>query len=104
MIATCQYPVRENGRLCQTIAYQVTIDGDSATLCPHHIGVVRAAHADVQAQVREFAGQFPTPNVRRAVGLAESGQLRWADVYAVCRDAIVTARQQVSAETVSVTR
>lgn len=46
----------------------------------------------VEAEVREFARQFPTPNVLRGVALAESGRITWADLHRVCggslRDAL----------------
>jgi hypothetical protein len=35
----------------------------------------------LEAEVREFAREFPTPNVQRAVALCESGQLPWAKVH-----------------------
>lgn len=39
----------------------------------------------IQAEVREFAREFPTPNVLRAVALCESGRLEWAEVHELFR-------------------
>lgn len=33
-----------------------------------------------ESQVREFAAEFNTPNVRRALALCESGRLTWEQV------------------------
>ena len=38
----------------------------------------------VEAEVREFATQFPTPNVLRAVALCESGRITWGQVHDLC--------------------
>jgi hypothetical protein len=51
---------------------------------------------EAEAQVREFAVEFDTPNVRRAVLLAECGRLSWFDIYAVAREALAKARAEVS--------
>jgi len=32
---------------------------------------------------REFAAEFNTPNVQRAIALCEAGTLRWSDVEAI---------------------
>lgn len=34
-----------------------------------------------ETEVRAFAQQFDTPNVRRMVALCESGQIRWEQAY-----------------------
>lgn len=33
-----------------------------------------------EAEAREFAAQFPTPNALRAVELAEAGRITWVQV------------------------
>lgn len=38
-----------------------------------------------EAEVREFAREFPTPNVQRAVALCEAGTLSWAEVHELFR-------------------
>lgn len=43
---------------------------------------------DYEAEVREMAREFPTPNVRRAVALAEAGRLTWPAVYGLFREAL----------------
>lgn len=37
----------------------------------------------IESQCREFAAQFPTPNVQRAIALCESGRISWEDAYGV---------------------
>ncbi len=39
--------------------------------------------ASTESQCREFAAQFPTPNVKRAIALCESGRISWEDAYGV---------------------
>lgn len=41
---TCLYPIRHSvtGRFCSSVAAWVVIEGVSHTLCPRHIGVMRA--------------------------------------------------------------
>ena len=41
--------------------------------------------------VREFAAQFPTPNVLRAVALCESGRITWEQVEGIAREALTKA-------------
>jgi hypothetical protein len=41
-----------------------------------------------EADVRDFAQQFPTPNVQRALALCESGRLSWEDVAGLAREAL----------------
>lgn len=53
--------------------------------------------AEAEAEVRAFADVFDTPNVRRAVLLAESGRVSWFDIYRISRDALDTANAGVSA-------
>lgn len=36
-----------------------------------------------EKQVREFAREFPTPNVKRAIALCEEGTLTWVQVEAI---------------------
>lgn len=51
----------------------------------HMMAVGRGASV-AEADVRAFAAEYPTPNVRRAVALCESGELAWSDVAALfCR-------------------
>ena len=38
-----------------------------------------------ETEVREFAREFPTPNVLRAVALCESGRLTWTQVHELFR-------------------
>jgi hypothetical protein len=41
-----------------------------------------------EADVRDFAASFPTPNVLRGVALAEAGTITWAQLHEVCRGAL----------------
>jgi len=50
-----------------------------------------------ETQVREFAREFPTPNVRRAIALAEAGTLTWNQVYGIFADSLATGLAEVSA-------
>ena len=44
--------------------------------------------AQVERDCRAFAATYPTPNVRRAVQLAESGRITWAQAYGLFRTAL----------------
>jgi hypothetical protein len=44
----------------------------------------------VERECREFAREFPTPNVLRAIALCEAGTLRWEQVHPILRDALAT--------------
>lgn len=54
-----------------------------------------AAHTltitEAEAQVREFAAEFPTPNVLKGVALCESGRISWFQLYDIARSAMVKA-------------
>lgn len=52
---------------------------------------------EAEAQVREFAANFPTANVLRGVELAESGRITWFQLYDIAKGAMVKAQQAVSA-------
>lgn len=51
---------------------------------------------EAEAQVREFAAQFPTPNVLRGIALCESGRISWFQLYEIAKGALVKARQEVA--------
>lgn len=46
-------------------------------------GTTSQAIAQAELDCRAFARQYPTPNVARAIELAESGRIAWVDVAAV---------------------
>lgn len=50
-----------------------------------------------EAEVREFAQQFPTPNVERAVALCEAGTLTWAEVHEVFQRSLAQGLATVAA-------
>ena len=50
-----------------------------------------------EAEVREFAREFPTPNVQRAVALCESGRLSWTEVHEIFRRSLAHGLQEVAA-------
>lgn len=52
--------------------------------------------AQIEADVRAFAAEFPTPNVLRAIRFAETGQVSWTDLYDIARDALAKANAEVS--------
>lgn len=47
--------------------------------------------SQVETEVREFAAQFPTPNVLRAIAYCESGRLTWEQVHPICVEALAKA-------------
>lgn len=58
-------------------------------------GTVSLTIAQAEAEVREFASEFPTPNVLRAITLAEAGTLSWFQLYDLFRSAAATAVVEV---------
>lgn len=50
-----------------------------------------------ESDVRAFAAEFPTPNVKRALALCEDGTLRWADVAAIFASSLREGLRQVRA-------
>ena len=44
--------------------------------------------ATMETEVRAFAAEFPTANVRRMVALAEADTITWADAYRISRQAL----------------
>lgn len=54
-----------------------------------------ASTASCEAEVREFAREFPTPNVRQAVALCESGRLSWAEVHEIFRRSLAVGLSAV---------
>lgn len=49
-----------------------------------------------EAECREFAREFPTPNVQRAIALCESGRLSWADVAELFRRSLAKGLTEVA--------
>ena len=45
--------------------------------------------------VREFAAQFPTPNVKQALALCEAGTLTWAQVEEIFRASLAEGLEAV---------
>lgn len=45
---------------------------------------------------RDFASEFNTPNVRRAIELCEAGTLRWSDVEEIFRSSLQKGLAEVS--------
>lgn len=41
-----------------------------------------------EAQCRDFAARFPTPNVQRAIALCEAGTLTWQQVAEIFRGSL----------------
>jgi len=50
-----------------------------------------------EAEAREFVREFPTPNAKRAIALAEAGTLTWAEVHEVFRRSLGHALTSVGA-------
>jgi hypothetical protein len=51
----------------------------------------------IESQVREFAREFPTPNVLRAVALCEAGTLTWSQVLGVFKQSLAKGLTEVGA-------
>jgi hypothetical protein len=49
-----------------------------------------------EAEVREFAREFPTPNVQRAVALCEAGTLTWAEVHGIFKSSLARGLSSVA--------
>ena len=49
-----------------------------------------------ETDVRDFAAQFPTPNVRRMVEAAEAGLITWADAYGIAQRALAAGLRAVA--------
>jgi len=45
---------------------------------------------------REFAREFPTNNVQRAIALCEAGTLRWSDVEEIFRSSLAQGLEAVA--------
>lgn len=45
---------------------------------------------NLESEVRDFAREFPTPNVQRAVALCEAGTLTWAEVHQIFQRSLAT--------------
>lgn len=58
----------------------------STTMCSKY-------QAEVEA--RDFAREFPTPNVKRAIALCESGKLDWITVHELFRQSLTTGLKEV---------
>ena len=50
----------------------------------------------IRQQVLEFAATYPTPNVRRAVELAEAGTITWQQVYDLFKRSLGAAFEAVA--------
>jgi hypothetical protein len=50
-----------------------------------------------EIDVREFAREFPTPNVRQLLALCECGRVSWDDAAEVARDALKAGLKAVEA-------
>jgi hypothetical protein len=48
--------------------------------------------ASAETQVREFAAEFPTPQVQRMIAACESGLITWADAYALAVKSLEAGR------------
>ena len=48
-----------------------------------------------EQDVRDFAAQFPTPNVTRALALCEDGTLGWAQVAEIFRSSLAEGLEAV---------
>lgn len=42
-----------------------------------------------EVECREFAAEFPTPNVLQAIAYAESGRLSWEQIYGLFHNSLV---------------
>lgn len=49
-----------------------------------------------ESEVRDFARQYDTANVRRLLWLCESGQITWAQAHGIARQALAAGIQAVA--------
>jgi hypothetical protein len=49
----------------------------------------------IETDCREFARQYPLPNVLAAIGHAEAGRITWADAYALFVRALTAGLEAV---------
>ena len=59
---------------------------ETATTSPNGKEPIVATSSD--QDVRDFAAQFPTPNVLQALALCEAGTLTWAQVAEIFRSSL----------------
>jgi hypothetical protein len=52
-------------------------------------GTLMGSSTIIQSEVREFAREFPTPNVQRALALCENGTLEWEQVHDLFKRSLV---------------
>lgn len=52
----------------------------------------------IETDCREFARQYPLPNVLAAIGHAEAGRITWADAYTLFVQALTRATAAADAE------
>jgi hypothetical protein len=50
-----------------------------------------------ESQCRQFAAEFNTPNVQRAIALCEAGTLTWDQVYSVFKQSLAKGLTEVAA-------
>lgn len=50
-----------------------------------------------EIDVRAFAAEFATPNVKRALALCEDGTLRWEQVAEIFRSSLAKGLREVAA-------
>jgi hypothetical protein len=62
----------------------------------HMASIVSTPITLVEREVREFAREFPTPNVQRAVALCESGRLTWTQVHEIFRGSLAQGLSAVA--------
>lgn len=48
-----------------------------------------------EVEARDFAREFPTPNVKRAIALCESGKLDWITVHELFRQSLNAGMKEV---------
>jgi hypothetical protein len=59
-------------------------------------GLMTSTASSTESQVREFAREFPTPNVQRAVALCEAGTLTWAQVHEIFKRSLAQGLSSVA--------
>jgi hypothetical protein len=63
---------------------------------PRKEGLMASTTSSIESEVREFAREFPTPNVQRAVALCEAGTLTWAQVHELFQASLAVGLAAVS--------
>jgi hypothetical protein len=67
----------------------------AADAAERKVSMTSTITASHEAEVREFAREFPTLQVRRMVALCEAGRISWAEAHEISRRALAAGLEAV---------